>query len=66
MKFDAIDAEKVFATLQAGLTLHVMGQFNEYEQKLSVLIEEVKKLREENEKLHTELDKGEVPEVERR
>lgn len=54
MKYDITPAEQTFSALQAGITLHVLGQFQEYETKLTVLIEEIKKLREENIKLQKE------------
>ena len=51
MKYDATKAETTFSTLQAGITLAVLSQFQEYDNQIKVLVEEIKKLREENEEL---------------
>jgi len=62
MKFDVTKEESTFSSLSTGLAHFVFGVFAEYEQKLEVLIEEIKKLREENSKLQKDLENKECEE----
>jgi septation ring formation regulator EzrA len=74
MRVDITEQEKIFSSLSVGLATFVSNQFAEYEQKMQVLVEEIKKLREENTKLNKEIEvhkeqyalTQKVPEVERR
>jgi len=55
MKVDITQPEQMFSSLISGLDVFVMNQFQEYEMKLQVLVEEVKKLRAENEELKNKI-----------
>lgn len=55
MKVDITKPEQMFSVLNSGLNVYVMNQFQEYEEKQTVLIEEVKKLREANTELKQQL-----------
>lgn len=54
MKVDITEPERIFSSLAIGLNTYVSNALAEYEQKQTVLIEEIKKLREENSKLKKE------------
>lgn len=51
MKIDTTEQERLFYSLSVGISTFVSNTFADYEQKMAVLIEEVKKLREENKTL---------------
>ena len=55
MKVDITQPEQMFSSLISGLDVFVMNQFQEYEMKLQVLVEEVKKVRAENEELKNKI-----------
>jgi len=50
MKFEVTAQEQNFAAIMSGLTSFVMNTFEEYEQKLRILADEIKKLQDEKKK----------------
>lgn len=56
MKIDTTEPERLFSILNTGLSTFVFNTLQEYESKLTILVEEIKKLREENEKHKKSID----------
>lgn len=62
MKVNISKPEETFASLNTGMSTFVFNIFQEYEAKIELLVEEIKKLREENSKLTKELERKECAE----
>jgi len=59
MEINTTKQESLFNSLSVGLSTFVSNTFAQYEEQMKILIEEIKKLRKENEELKAK------PEVEK-